>query len=272
MSFRLLFIGDVVGEAGCVAVQALVPALRRELELDAVIVNSENSAPSGRGITPGSGSALLSVADFLTLGNHAFDAEGAEEVLDREPRIIRPANVDVSLPGRGWGTFQANGVCIGVANVQGRVFMQQNLRSPFEAADRAVAGLRALGADIILVDMHAEATSEKQAIGYHLEGRLQALVGTHTHVPTADAQILPGGTAYVTDVGMTGAKESVIGFDRQAFLGLFLGKKLPGLGVSRGSAALNAVLIKVDTESWQATGIERVCKGPVTDALPEQRL
>jgi len=125
-----------------------------------------------------------------------------------------------------------------------------------------VAGLRALGADIIVVDMHAEVTSEKQAIGYHLEGRLQALVGTHTHVPTADAQILPGGTAYVTDVGMTGAKESVIGFDRQAILGLFLGNKLPGLGVSRGSAALNAVLIKVDAESWRATGIERVVKAP----------
>jgi 2',3'-cyclic-nucleotide 2'-phosphodiesterase len=272
MSFRLLFIGDVVGKAGCVAVQALVPALRRELELDAVVVNAENSAPSGRGITPDSGSALLSVADFLTLGNHAFDVEGAEEFLDREPRIIRPANVDESLPGRGWGTFRANGVCVGVANVQGRVFMRQNLRSPFEAADRAVAGLRTLGADLILVDMHAEATSEKQAMGYHLEGRLQAVVGTHTHVPTADAQILPGGTAYVTDVGMTGSKESIIGFDRQAFLGLFLGKELPGLGVSSGSAALNAVLIKVDAESRRATGIERIHKGPVTDGLPEQQL
>ncbi len=260
MSFRLLFIGDVVGEAGCAAVQALVPALRQELELDAVIINAENSAPSGRGITPDSGSALLSVADFLTLGNHAFDIEGVGELLDREPRVIRPANVDKSLPGRGWGTFQANGVCVGVANVQGRVFMQQNLRSPFKAADQAVAGLRDLGADLILVDVHAEATSEKQAMGYHLEGRLQALVGTHTHVPTADAQVLPGGTAYVTDVGMTGAKESVIGFDRQAFLGLFLGKKLSGLGVSRGSAALNAVLIEMDTESRRATYIERVYK------------
>ena len=260
MTFRLLFIGDVVGEAGCTAVQDLVPTLRQELELDAVIINAENSAPSGRGITSDSGSALLSVGDFLTLGNHAFDIEGVEELLDWEPRVIRPANVDKSLPGRGWGTFQANGVCVGVANVQGRVFMQQNLRSPFKAADQAVAGLRDLGADLILVDVHAEATSEKQAMGYHLEGKLQALVGTHTHVPTADAQVLPGGTAYVTDVGMTGAKESVIGFDRQAFLGLFLGEKLSGLGVSRGSAALNAVLIEIDAESRRATGIKRVYK------------
>jgi 2',3'-cyclic-nucleotide 2'-phosphodiesterase len=272
MSFRLLFIGDVMGEAGCAAVQALVPALRQELELDAVIINAENSAPSGRGITPDSGSALLSVADFLTLGNHAFDIEGAEEFLEWEPRVVRPANVDKGLPGRGWGTFQANGVRVGVANLQGRVFMKHSPGSPFKAADLAVADLRALGADLILVDMHAEATSEKQAMGYHLEGRLQALVGTHTHVPTADAQILPGGTAYVTDVGMTGAKESVIGFDKQTFLGLFLGKKLPSLGVSRGAAALNAVLIEVDAETCRAMAIKRVYKDPVTDGLPEQLL
>src|SRR5215204_5197926 len=270
MPFRLLFIGDVVGETGCAAVQALVPALRQELGLDAVVVNAENSASSGRGITPDSGSALLSVADFLTLGNHSFDIEGVGMFLDQEPRVVRPANVDKGLPGRGWGTFQANGVCVGVANVQGRVFMRQNLRSPFKAAEQAVADLRALGADLILADVHAEATSEKQAMGYHLEGMLQALVGTHTHVPTADAQILPGGMAYVTDVGMTGAKESVTGFDREAFLGLFLGKKLPGLGVSRGSAALNAVLIEVDAESHRATRIERVYRDLTTHEMSEQ--
>src|SRR5829696_8004539 len=272
MPFRLLFVGDVVGESGCAAVQALVPVLRQELDLDAVIINAENSASSGRGITPDSGSALLSVADFLTLGNHAFDIEGVEEFLEWEPRVIRPVNVGEGLPGRGWGTFQANGVCVGVANVQGRVFMKHAPGSPFKAADLAVEVLETAGADLVLVDVHAEATSEKQAMGYHLDGRLQALIGTHTHVPTADAQILPGGTAYVTDVGMTGAKESVIGFDRQAFLGLFLGKKLPSLGVSRGAAALNAVLIEVDAETCRATAIKRVYKGPVTDALPEQLL
>src|SRR5918995_3890868 len=252
MSFRLLFIGDVVGEAGCAAVQDLVPALRRELERDAIIVNAENSAPTGRGITPDSGSVLLSVADFLTLGNHAFDAQGSERFLDREPRVIRPANIDDDLPGRGWGTFKANGLCVGVANLQGRVFMKQNLRSPFEAADQAIADLRALGADLILVDMHAEATSEKQAMGYHLEGRLQALVGTHTHVPTADAQILPGGTAYVTDVGMTGAKESVIGFDKEDFMGLFLERGPVRIGVSKGTAEFNAAVIETDVEGRRA--------------------
>jgi metallophosphoesterase (TIGR00282 family) len=256
--FRLLFIGDVVGEAGCAAVRGLVPDLRQELELDAIIVNAENSAPSGRGITPDSGSALLSVADFLTLGNHAFDAQGSERFLNREPRVIRPANIDDNLPGHGWGTFNANGLCVGAANVQGRVFMKQNLRSPFEAADRAVANLRSLGADIILVDMHAEATSEKQAMGYHLEGKLQALVGTHTHVPTADARILSGGTAYVSDVGMTGGRESIIGFDKEDFMGLFLDRGPSRVGVSKAPAVLNAVIIEVDVESRQAVSIERV--------------
>ncbi len=251
-----------MGEAGCTVVQSLVPALRRELELDAVVVNAENSAPSGRGITPASSSTLLSEADFLTLGNHAFDSEGAEELLEQEPRVIRPANFDERLPGRGWGAFEANGVCVGVANVQGRVFMKQDLRSPFEAADQAVASLKALGADLILVDMHAEATSEKQAMGYYLEGRLQAVVGTHTHVPTADAQILPGGTAYITDVGMTGGKESIIGFDREDFMKLFLGRPLR-IGVSGGAVALNAVVIEMDTKNRRAVSIVRIHEDPV---------
>ena len=259
-----------MGEVGCAAVLALVPDLRRELGLDAVVANAENSAPTGRGITPESASGLLSVVDFLTLGNHAFDVEGSEKFLEREPRVIRPVNLEAGSPGYGWGMFKAGDVRVGVVNVQGRVFMKQTPSSPFRAADRVVGELEAAGADFVLVDVHAEATSEKQAMGYHLEGRLQALVGTHTHVPTADAQILPGGTAYVTDVGMTGAKESVIGFDREAFLGLFLGKKLPGLGVSRGSATLNAVLIEVDAETHRATGIERVYRDPMIHGFPEQ--
>lgn len=255
---RLLFVGDVVGEAGCTAVQALVPTLRRELELDAVIVNAENSAPGGRGITAESGSALLSVAEFLTLGNHAFDAKGAREYLGRERRVIRPANLDEDLPGRGWGTFEADGVCVGVANLQGRVFMRETARSPFEAADEAVSKLEVLGANVILVDIHAEATSEKQAMGYHLAGKAQVVVGTHTHVPTADTRILSGKTAYVTDVGMTGSIESVIGFSKEDFMGLFLGRKPSHIKVSKGRASLSAVLIEVEVERCRATGIERV--------------
>jgi len=273
MSFRLLFIGDVVGETGCAAVQALVPTLRRELGLDAVVANGENSAPGGRGITAKSGSDLLSVVDFLTLGNHAFDAQGGKEYLGREQRVIRPANMRVDLPGRGWGTFEAGGVCVGVANVQGRVFMRETPRSPFGAAEEMVTELEASGAELVLMDMHAEATSEKQAMGYHLESRLQALVGTHTHVPTADAQVLPGGTAYVTDVGMTGSTDSIIGLDREDFMDLFLGRKPSHIGVAKGPASLNAVLIEMNAESRRATSIERIYKDatPTQASLPTSR-
>lgn len=171
-----MFIEDVVGEAGCAAVCTFVPVLRNELGLDAVVVNGENSAPGGRGITSESGSSLLSAADFLTLGNHTFDAEGGREYVGCEPRVIRPANLEKGLAGRGWGTFEAGGVRVGVANVQGRVFMRQGVRSPFEAADRALADLEAAGVDLILMNVHAEATSEKQALGYHLAGRAQIVV------------------------------------------------------------------------------------------------
>ena len=263
MTFRLLFIGDVMGEVGCAAVSTLVPSLRRELELDAIVANGENSAPGGRGITPESASDLLSVVDFLTLGNHAFDVEGSGKFLEREPRVIRPANLEAGLPGYGWGTFEVGGVRVGVANVQGRVFMKHSPGSPFEAADRAVEELGAAGADFVLVDVHAEATSEKQAMGYHLDGRVQAVIGTHTHVPTADARILSGGTAYVTDVGMTGGAESIIGFDKEEFLGLFLGKGVSRLGASKAPANLNAVVVEVELDSRRAVSIERVLRESV---------
>lgn len=258
MTFRLLFIGDVVGDAGCAAVRTLVPALRHELGLDAVVANGENSAPGGRGITPESGSDLLSVVDFLTLGNHAFDAGGARKFLEWETRIIRPVNFNANSPGHGWGTFEADGVRVGVVNVQGRVFMKHALRSPFRMVERAVDEVETAGADLVLVDVHAEATSEKQAMGYHLEGRAQAVVGTHTHVPTADTRVLPGGTAYVSDVGMTGGKESIIGFDKEDFMGLFLDRGMARIGVSKGPAIFNAVVVELDVKGRRARSIERV--------------
>jgi hypothetical protein len=256
LTFRLLFVGDVVGSAGCSAALDLVPKLREELRLDAVIANAENSAPGGRGITNESGSALLSVVDFLTLGNHTFDAEGHEEFLEREERVVRPANFGGSLPGRGWGVFEAGGVTVGVTNVLGRIFVDRTSVSPFEAADRAVSELEALGADLVLVDAHAEATSEKQALGYHLAGRAQAVLGTHTHVPTADASILSGGTAYISDVGMTGCEESIIGFDRDIFLGLFLGERRWLPVASQGPVLFSAVLLDLDVEGRRAARIE----------------
>ena len=236
-----------------------MPELREELGLDAVVANAENSAPGGRGITPKSGAALLTVADFLTLGNHAYDAEGYEEFLRTEERVARPANFDDGLPGRGWGLFEARGARVGVANVLGRVFIEGTRTSAFEAADRAVAGLEESGADLVLVDSHAEATAEKQALGHHLAGRAQAVLGTHTHVTTADASILPGGTAYATDVGMTGCEDSVIGFDREDFLGFFLGTGRGGIFVAtRGPVVFNAVVVDIDLEGRKAVGIEPV--------------
>ena len=259
MSFRLLFVGDVVGEAGIEAVVGIVPGLRAGLGLDAVVVNGENSAPGGRGITEDGSDALLSVADFLTLGNHAFDAEGGK-FLEREPRAVRPANMGDGLPGRGRGLFEANGARVGVVNVMGRIFLDEKLSSPFEVVDRAVGELRDEGADLILVDVHAEATSEKQAMGYHLDGRAQVVVGTHTHIPTADDRVLPGGTAYATDVGMTGREGSVIGFDREDFTALFLGRPRR-IGISTdGPVIFRAVVVDLDVESRRATGIERLTR------------
>lgn len=258
MSFRLLFVGDVVGEAGVEAVVGIVPGLREGLGLDAVVVNGENSAPGGRGITEEGSDALLSVADFLTLGNHAFDAGG--KFLEREPRVARPANLRASLPGRGWGLFEAGGTRVGVANVMGRVFLDEKLASPFEAADRAVEELEEAGADLILVDVHAEATSEKQAMGYHLAGKAQVVVGTHTHVPTADDRVLPGGTAYASDVGMTGREGSIIGFDREDFMALFLGRPRR-IGIStEGPVVFRAVVVDLDVEGRRAIGIERLTR------------
>ena len=192
----------------------------------------------------------------MTLGNHAFDAE--KEYVDREPRVIRPANLGGDLPGRSGGTFEVGSVRVGVANVQGRVFMREISRSPFEAGDEAVAALEAFGTDLILVDVHAEATSEKQAMGYHLAGRAQAVIGTHTHVPTADDRILPGGMADVSDVGMTGSADGIIGFDKEDFLDLFLGRRPWRIGVSKGPSRLSAAVVVVEVESRRAIGIEGV--------------
>lgn len=258
---RLLFIGDVVGSQAVSALQRMVPELRRELRLDAVIANGENSAPTGRGITLQSGDALLSAVDFLTLGDHTFEQEGVGTFLNRGQRVVRPANLkEEGLPGRGWDMFEANGVLIGVINVQGRVFMNEDVPSPFETVDQAVDALNISGAEVILVDVHAEATSEKQAMGWHLAGKVAAVVGTHTHTPTADLQILPGGTAYATDVGMVGGREGVIGFSQEGFLGIFLGKEGISVEPDQGPGKLDGVLMEIERETGKAVSIERVLR------------
>ena len=255
-SYRLLFIGDVVGEGGVEAVQALTPKLREELDLDAVIVNGENSS-AGRGINRDTCEALLEHADFLTLGDHAFDDEEARELLEEEPRLVRPANFNRESPGAGWGVFEAGGRRIGVVNLQGRVFMQEVAGSPFDAADLAISEIEEAGADGVFVDFHAEATAEKQALGYYLEGRALAVIGTHTHIQTADEKVLPGGTAYLTDVGMVGGMDGIIGFDREDFLGSILEEKSPKGGVQQGPVELCAALVELDGQG-RAVEIRRV--------------
>lgn len=260
--FRLLFVGDVVGPAGCAAARGLLPDLRRELALDAVIINGENSAENGLGATPRTAHDLLAIADCVTLGDHAFDHTAIGAVLDQEPRLIRPANVAAALPGRGWGLFEAAGVRVGVTTLQGRVFMKELPESPFAGADRAVSALEQAGADLVVVEIHCEATSEKQGMGWHCAGRVAAVLGTHTHTPTADARLLPGGTAYMTDVGMTGSEESIIGFQRDGFLSFLARGYRSAMPIRPGAlpARLDAAVIEVDIASGRAVSIERVVR------------
>lgn len=220
---RLLFLGDVVGRAGRKAVLDALPRLRQRYALDFVVVNAENSA-GGYGITEAILTELLDAgADAVTLGNHAFDQKDALVFIERQPRLIRPLNMPRGTPGRGAGLFQArNGAEVLVINALGRVFMSE-MDCPFRAIDNEVTACRlGQGADVIFVDMHAEATSEKQAMAFFLDGRVSAVVGTHTHAPTADERILPGGTAYMSDVGMCGDYHSVLGMDAAEPVSRFL--------------------------------------------------
>jgi metallophosphoesterase (TIGR00282 family) len=208
----ILFVGDIVASAGRRTLKALLPGLREELGLDFVVANGENAA-GGIGITPKHADELFAAGvDVITLGNHTYRHREVWPYLDEQANILRPANFMRSQPGHGTCVFERDGVSLGVVNLSGNLFMQAATPAftTVEEALREVAG-----ADHVLVDMHAEATSEKVAMGWFLDGRVTAVVGTHTHVPTADARVLPGGTAYITDVGMTGARGGVIGVKRE---------------------------------------------------------
>jgi hypothetical protein len=212
-SARILFCGDLVGSTGRQALLRTLPSLRERHDPSFVVVNGENVA-GGFGITPDIARELLAAGvDVITLGNHAYRRREIYPYLDDEPRILRPANYLAGQPGHGHTVVERDGVRLAVLNLSGNVFMTAG-RSAFAEADALVAKL-AIEADHILVDMHAEATSEKVAMGWHLDGRVTAVIGTHTHVPTADARVLPGGTAYITDAGMTGARGGVLGVKRE---------------------------------------------------------
>jgi 2',3'-cyclic-nucleotide 2'-phosphodiesterase len=252
---KLLFVGDVVGGIGRRTLAALLPGIRDAHQPDFVIVNGENSA-GGVGITEKTARELLDMgADAITLGNHAYRHREVYEYLDREERVVRPANYPKGSPGRGFTVVEHDGVRLGVVNLSGLLFLQA-VRSPFAEADAVLAELRDR-TDAVLVDMHAEATSEKVAMGWHLDGRATACVGTHTHVPTADGRVLPGGTAYITDVGMTGARNGVIGVKREQALERFIKLTNVRFETADEEPWLNAVLVDADGEG-RATAIEQL--------------
>jgi metallophosphoesterase (TIGR00282 family) len=252
---RLLFVGDVVGGVGRRTLASLLPGLRERHRPDFVVVNGENSA-GGVGITERTARELLEMgADAITLGNHAYRHREVYGFLDREPRIVRPANYPKGSPGRGHTVVEGDGGRLGVINLSGQLYLEA-VRSPFSEADALVADLRG-EADHVLVDVHAEATSEKVALGWYLDGRVTACVGTHTHVATADARVLPGGTAYVTDVGMTGARGGVIGVKREQAIERFLTMTQVRFETSREDPWLNAVLVEGDGQG-RATRIDQI--------------
>jgi metallophosphoesterase (TIGR00282 family) len=255
LAVKLLFVGDVVGGIGRRTLASLLPGIRDAHQPDFVVVNGENSA-GGVGISQKTARELLELgADAITLGNHAFRHREVYELLDREERIVRPANYPKGSPGRGHTVVERDGMRLGVTNLSGLVFLQA-VRSPFAEADAVLAELRGR-ADAVLVDMHAEATSEKVAMGWHLDGRVTACLGTHTHVPTADARVLPGGTAYITDVGMTGPRGGVIGVKREQAIERFLSLTNVRFETSEEDPWLNALLVEADGEG-RATAVEQL--------------
>ena len=252
---RILFIGDIVGRSGRAAVVERLPGLMQDWQLDFVVINGENAA-GGFGITETIYNDLIGVgADAITLGNHAWDQKEALVFIERAPRLIRPANYPKGTPGRGAALIEArNGKRVLVVNAMGRIFMDP-LDDPFAAAEREIAACPLKSAaDAIIVDVHAEASSEKQAMGFFLDGKASLVVGTHTHVPTADHQVLPGGTAFVTDVGMTGDYDSCIGMAKDEPLSRFL-RRIPGgrFEPALGPATLCATAVETD----DATGLAR---------------
>lgn len=254
---RLLFCGDVVGRAGRKVLLDQLPALRAELSLDAVIVNGENAA-GGFGITPDLAREFLGLgATVITTGNHVWDKREIYPALDGEPRLLRPDNYPRGNPGRGVWTGTAGGVACAVLNLQGRVFMKE-IDCPFRRLDALLEEPEVRAAKVVVVDFHAEATAEKIALGRYADGRVSAVVGTHTHVPSADARILPGGTAYVTDAGMTGPHGGVIGVEAGAAVERFLRQTPNRFTVAETDVRFQAISLDIDATTGRAHAIERI--------------
>ena len=253
--YGYIFIGDIIGRPGRRALKKFLPVLLEKYSPSLVVANGENAA-GGIGITPDICRQLLAQVDVLTSGNHIWDKRDAVDYLDQEPRLLRPANYPSPNPGKGVYAFETKeGFQVAILNLQGRVFMEP-IDCPFRAADRELKSLEARNS-ITFVDFHAEATSEKQAMGWYLDGRVAAVVGTHTHVPTADEKILPRGTAYITDVGMVGGYESVIGLQKEQAIQRFLTSRPQRFEPGKLGLMFSYVYIEVDIKTRKAISIKR---------------
>ncbi|MDN5364380.1 MAG: 2,3-cyclic-nucleotide 2-phosphodiesterase [Eubacteriales bacterium] len=254
---RVLFIGDVVGRPGRRALQEALPGIKSELALDFIIANGENAA-GGNGLTrPVADELYAAGVDVITMGNHVWDKKEIFDFIDREEKLLRPANYPDPCPGRGYAIFEVGGVRVGVVNLSGRVFLGGGLLCPFRVIDGILEEIRPI-TPLIIVDFHAEATSEKIALSWYLDGRVSALIGTHTHVQTADEKILPGGTAYITDAGMTGPWVSVLGVKPATVIEKFLLQRPVKFEVASGPYQFNAVLLDLDEETGRCREIRRI--------------
>ena len=255
MLLNVLAVGDVVAQGGLDCLRRRLRPLQKEYDVHFTVVNGENASVVG--ITPRQARGIYDAgADVITLGNHTWNKLQIKDYLEDSPYILRPANFAANLPGRGFGVYEGpQGLRLGVVNLMGRFELDANLDSPFHAADRILAEMEA---DLVFVDFHAEATSEKGAMGWYLDGRVQAVWGTHTHVPTADTQILPRGTGFVTDLGMTGPALSILGVKPENSIARFLGQLPRRYEAAQGPNKLGAVLFTIDTQSKGCCQVTRV--------------
>lgn len=255
MLFKVLAVGDITGESGVAFLRRHLGRLKQEKGIDFAVVNAENAA--GNGLLPAQAEDIFAAgADVITLGNHTFGKMQIAHFLEENPYILRPANYTGRAPGKGWGVYDCGRVQVGVLNLIGRCGLDFNAENPFTTADRELKN--ADKPTFVLVDLHAQATSEKLAMSYYLDGRVSALWGTHTHVPTADEHVCPKGTGYITDLGMTGPRESVLGIRPEQSVEFFLGG-LPGrYRTAEGACKLQGAIFTLDSGTGLCVGVERI--------------
>ncbi|MDP3142903.1 MAG: TIGR00282 family metallophosphoesterase [Candidatus Omnitrophota bacterium] len=255
---KILFIGDIVGNPGREAIAKLLPKIKQEFNIELTVANAENAA-GGAGLTPQTADELFRLGcDVLTTGDHIWDRKEINEALESNSLLVRPANFPEGAPGRGWCIFKApTGASVAVVNLEGRVFMRYQIDCPFKAVKKILEELKGQ-ASIILVDMHAEATSEKMAMAHFLDGAVSAVVGTHTHIQTADEKILAGGSAYITDLGMTGPYDSVIGQRKEKIIERFISGLPTRFEVACDDVQLCGAVLDIDVKTGKANSIQRI--------------